>query len=147
MIFIYKIYVVGLNDTIDSIASSLGVLPDDIRKINGFSSSHRIKEGDQIIVPASNSNFTTYVIVKGDNLYEIAKRYNTTALQLQLLNGLADEYIYPGESLVVPNENVMFYITTDGDSLNKVLDYFGIDNVLSNQNIFLLPNQLIVYKS
>ena len=79
---------------------------------------------------------------------ELAKKYNTTAKQLQMLNGFdEDEYIYPGESIVVPNENTRFYITEEGESLNKVLNTLGVPNPLENQNIHLLPNQLIVYKN
>jgi len=148
VIFIYRIYTVGINDTLESIASSLGIKEDDLRAINGFSSIHKIKEGDQIIIPAGSGNFGTYIVKKGDNLYELAKKYNTTAKQLQMLNGFdEDEYIYPGESIVVPNENTKFYITEEGESLNKVLNTLGVPNPLENQNIYLLPNQLIVYKN
>lgn len=148
MIFIYRIYTVGINDTLESISSSLGINEDELRKINGFSGIHRIKEGDQIIIPAGNGNFSTYIVQKGDNLFEISKKYNTNTKQLQLLNGLDDdEYIYPGESLVVPSSSTMFYITEEGDSLNKVFEYFKIQNPLENQNIYLLPNQLIIYKN
>ena len=110
--------------------------------------NYKIKEGDQIIIPAGSGNFGTYIVKKGDNLYELAKKYNTTAKQLQMLNGFdEDEYIYPGESIVVPNENTRFYITEEGESLNKVLNTLGVPNPLENQNIYLLPNQLIVYKN
>ena len=102
-----------MNDTLESIANSLGIKETDLRKINGFSDIHTIKYGDQIIIPAGDGNFTTYKVIKGDNLYEIAKKYNTTAKQLQLLNGIDDDYIYPGESLVVPNINTKFYITEE----------------------------------
>ena len=147
MIFIYRIYTVGINDTIESIASSLGLKENELRAINGFSNIHKIKEGDQIIIPAGSGNFETYTIKKGDNMYELAKKYNTTAKQLQLLNGFdEDEYIYPGESIIVPNEKTRFYITQEGENLNKVLNILGIPNPLKDQNIYLLPNQLIVYK-
>lgn len=136
-----------MNDTLESIANSLGIKETDLRKINGFSDIHTIKYGDQIIIPAGDGNFITYKVIKGDNLYEIAKKYNTTAKQLQLLNGIDDDYIYPGESLVVPNINTKFYITEEGENLNKVLNILGVPNPLENQNIYLLPNQLIVYKN
>lgn len=148
MIFIYRIYTVGINDTLQSISSTLGIKEDDLRKINGFSNIHQIKEGDQIIIPAGNNNFTTYTIEKGDNLYELAQKYNTSAKQLQLLNGLdEDEYIYPGETIIVPATSTKFYITEEGDTLNKVYEILGIPNQLANQNIYVLPNQLIVHKN
>ena len=84
-----------MNDTLDSIAQSLGIKTEDLRKINGFD----------------------------------------------------DDYIYPGEIIVVPNDNVRFYITSEGENLNKVLNILGVSNPLENQNIYLLPNQLIVHKN
>ena len=147
MIFIYRIYTVGINDTLDSIAQSLGIKSDDLRKINGFSDIHTIKYGDQIIIPTNDGNFKNYTILKGDNLYEIAKKHNTTVEQLKLLNVFDDDYLYPGEIIVVPNDNVKFYITSEGENLNKILNILGVVNPLENQNIYLLPNQLIVYKN
>ena len=108
-----------MNDTLDTIAQSLGIKTSDLRKINGFSDIHTIKYGDQIIIPTGDGNFKNYTIVKGDNLYEIAKKHNTTAEQLKLLNGFDDDYLYPGEIIVVPNDNVRFYITSEGENLNK----------------------------
>lgn len=149
MIFIYKIYTIGVNDDLDSIASDLGVEVSELRRINGFSNDYDVKLGEQIVIPAGNGNFTTYTVVKGDNLYSIARKYDITLRQLQLLNGFEDsEYIYPGEEIVVPRGNVKFYITEEGDDLKKVLNYFGINDnkLLENQNVYLLPNQLIVYR-
>lgn len=146
MIFIYRIYTVTLNDTLESISNQIGIKEDELRKINGFSNIHKIKEGDQIIIP-NNGNFNAYIIQKGDNIYEIARKYNVEPKQLILLNGLNEnDYIYPGESILVPN-NIKFYITEEGDNLNKVFKTFNIQNPFENQNIYLLPNQLIVYKN
>lgn len=149
MIFIYRIYTVGVNDTLSVLAKNLGVSESEIRRINGFGNNYEVKFGEQIIIPAGNGNFTTYTVVKGDNLYDIARKYGVSLSQLQLLNGFEDsEYIYPGEQIVVPRENVKFYITMEGDDLKKVLSYLGAsDEFLENQNIYLLPNQLIVYRT
>jgi LysM repeat protein len=43
-----------------------------------------------------------YVVGSGDTLYSIAARYGTTAALLQRQNGLADELIQPGQTLMVP---------------------------------------------
>jgi len=149
VIFIYRIYTIGVNDDLASVASDLGISVSELRRINGFNNDYVVRLGEQIIVPAGNGNFTTYTVVKGDNLYGIAKKYDISLKQLQLLNGFEDsEYIYPGQEIVVPRNNVKFYITEEGDDLKKVLNYFGVtDNkLLENQNIFLLPNQLITYR-
>ena len=50
---------------------------------------------------------------------------------------------------MVPKEGVFVYITKEGDTLNLVSDQLGIprENILLyNENIYLLPEQLIAYR-
>ena len=42
MIFIYKIYTIGVNDDLESIASDLGVEVSELRRINGFSNDYDV---------------------------------------------------------------------------------------------------------
>lgn len=47
----------------------------------------------------------TYTVVKGDTLYSIAKKYNTTVSNLVKLNNIADpDYIVVGQELVISGE-------------------------------------------
>lgn len=73
-----------------------------------------------------------------------------TVAQLAMLNGLDDDdYLYVDQVLVVPKENTEFYITEDNDTLTKVASYFQTTpKVLVEQNktIYLMPEQLIIYK-
>jgi LysM repeat protein len=60
-----------------------------------------------------------------------------------------DDYIYPGQTLLIPKKNVSYYITKDGDTLYTVSNIFGItekDVVDQNKTIYLLPEQMIYYK-
>lgn len=57
-----------------------------------------------------------YVVQKGDTLYHIAQKYNTTVKQLQLANpGLGDgDLIYPGQQLIIlPSDMVCEYRCLD----------------------------------
>ena len=46
----------------------------------------------------------TYIVVKGDSLYKIAKRYNTTVKKLVELNNIKNaNIIYPGQILKLGN--------------------------------------------
>ena len=46
----------------------------------------------------NNNYFTYYTIEKGDNLYEIARKYNINPKLLAAINGIKDnEYIYPNQ--------------------------------------------------
>lgn len=95
--------------------------------------------------------FAYYTIEKGDNLYEIAKRYNINPKLLAAVNGIKDnEYIYPGQELIIPKSGYSYYITAEGDTLNGVSNAFktSLDKILKyNKTIYLLPEQIMVFKN
>ena len=65
--------------------------------------------------------YTLYEIKKGDSLYKISKEFNVNTKLLSELNGLnLDDYIYPGQTLLIPKKDVSYYITKDGDTLYNV---------------------------
>ena len=69
---------------------------------------------------------------------------------LAAINGLnIDEYIYPGQTLLIPKKGITVYITSVGDtiqSVSKKLNTTAQGLVYNNNNIYLLPDQLIVYR-
>ncbi len=146
----YKIYEVKNGDTLENIASNLGVRPEVIASLNGISVMTLLNPGTYIIVPSTDSLFDRYLIKKGDTIYAIAREYNIDPNQLARLNGLKDiDYIYAGETLMVPKMGTQFYVTNNGDTLEKVANNFIVNqNELLNQNpnIYLEEDQLIVYK-
>ena len=147
----YKIYEVQNGDTLDSIARKIGVNKEVIATLNGFNITSSLMPGTYIVVPSSDSLFDRYVIEKGDTIYEIARKYNLDPDQLARLNGLKDaDYIYTGETIMIPKQGTSFYITNEGDTLSKVASAFKVNqNDLLNQNptIYLNEDQLIVYKN
>ena len=94
--------------------------------------------------------YFVYEIKKGDSLYKISKEFNVNTKLLSELNGLnIDDYIYPGQLLLVPKKDVSYYITKDGDTLKLVSDIFGVkeeDIIKNNNTIYLFPEQMIYYK-
>ncbi len=94
--------------------------------------------------------YKIYEIKKGDTLYKISKEFDVNTKLLSELNGLnIDDYIYPGQMLLVPKKDVSYYITKDGDTLYTVSNIFGVkeeDIVNNNKTIYLLPEQMIYYK-
>lgn len=94
--------------------------------------------------------FEYYTIDKGDNLYKIGKMYNINPNLLASLNGLdINDYIYPGQVLLIPNQNYSYYITKEGDTLELVSKTFNIskDKLLKdNDTIYLLEGQMLVNK-
>ena len=97
-----------------------------------------------------NPFYNSYEIKKGDTLYQISKEYNVNTKLLAELNGLnLDDYIYPGQTILIPKKNVSYYITKDGDTLNELSGVFEkdlSDIVNQNETIYLLPGQMIYYK-
>lgn len=97
----------------------------------------------------SQDFFTVYKIEKGDNLYQIAKKYNINPTLLAALNGLNnDDYIYPNQELLIPKNGYSYYITAEGDTIDLVADKFGTtrDDVMEANTIYLLPGQLLIHK-
>lgn len=97
-----------------------------------------------------DSYFDYYTIEKGDNLYQISKKYNINPNLLASLNGLnMNDYIYPGQVLLIPNKSYSYYITKDGDTLDMVSKTFNVSNnklLDDNKTIYLLEGQMLVHK-
>ena len=147
----YKIYQIEYGDTIDIIANKTGTTPQNIKDINGFTGDSDLIVGSLMIVPKKeNQLFETYTVKQGDSIYSISREYNIKPDTLLLLNGLKkDEYIYPNQELMIPSSDIMVYVTREGDTIDTILENFGIDaNTLDSENdkIFLEEDQLIVHR-
>ena len=145
----YRIYQVQSGETLETISKKLGVNPNVIVELNGLT-SNEIMPGTYLVVPKTSEVFSRYVVKKGDNIYEIARKYDIDPKQLLKLNGLnASDIIYPNQEILVPSGNVNLYITGEGDTLGIVTSKLNTDvSTLNDQNsaIFLLPDQLLVLK-
>lgn len=145
----YKIYIVEPGETLESIASDLNVTLDTLYDINGFGVNRILQVGDQIIVPAVNTNYTSYIVKKGDNPYSIAKRFNISTDELLTINGLEkDDYIYPNQELLIPNISNKYYMTKNNDTINDIVNKTGIpvNKLLEmNKTIYIVPDQMIFY--
>lgn len=145
----YKIYKVSEQDTLESIASKFNTTVNNIRDING---KDYIVVGELIIVPNNIKSewFDKYVVEKGDTLYSIANRYNISLIDLLNINGLDKEnYIYPGQEILVPKNNIKIIVTGDNDNINSASKKLGLDTRIlleQNDNILLLPDQILIYK-
>lgn len=147
----YKIYKVLKGETLEDIAKKFNTTVTELNRINASDLMNKIKEGDFIVVPMQRGAFfDVYTVKKGDNMYAIAKAYGANETDLLKLNGLdKDDYIYPNEEILVPKKGVHFYITNEGDTMNiaaEKLDVRPGQILLQNENVYLLPEQLLVFK-
>ena len=148
--YMYDIYTVNDDDTINSIAKKLDINPNLLSSINNNITN--LDKGMTLLIPKKNNEyFDYYKINKGDTLYNIASKYNINVNMLALLNGLDNEdYIYPNQMIMIPKSGVRVYITAEGDTLQNIIKGINADfnNFLKqNNNLFLLPEQLIIYKN
>ena len=143
----YDSYVIMEGDTLNSIASKLKTSPEIIETLNN---NFSLIPGSVIDVPKSNDYFDYYQVEKGDTLYNISSLYGIDVKLLSMLNGInVSDYIYPKQILLVPRKGITLYITASGDTLDEIVKGFNVsimDLVKQNKNIYLQPEQLIVYK-
>lgn len=145
----YDTYVVMENDTIDTISSKFNTSPEILYQLNGYVLN--LVPGTSLVVPRVSSNlFDYYTVNKGDTLYKIAQQNNIDADLLAQLNGInKTDYIYPNQTLLIPKAGSILYITAVGDTLSEIAKglNIGVDKLISqNDNIYLQPEQLIVYR-
>ena len=66
------------------------------------------------------------------------------------LNGLdLDDYIYPGQMILIPKKEISYYITKEGDTIKTVSQIFDTSeyNLLDeNQTLYLQSGQMIYHK-
>ena len=100
-----------------------------------------------------------YTVKAGDSLYAIAKSNGTTIQNIRLLNGLASNFIYPGQKLVVSTVKKSYsssgtsassdtYTVKAGDSLYVIARKFGttisaIQQLNGLKNYFIYPGQVL----
>jgi len=95
--------------------------------------------------------FDYYKVKQGDSLYQIARDNNIDFKILAEVNGLdLNDYIYPNQMIMIPKDNVRYYITSENDTLMDLSNKLGtnLNNILSqNDKILILPGQLIVFRT
>ena len=145
----YDTYLIQENDTLDSISSKFGTSPEVLKQLNGYLLN--LIPGNTLVVPKMKSNyFDYYIVTKGDNLYNIATENKIDVNLLAQLNGInKSDYIYPNQTLLIPKSGSILYFTAVGDTLSEIAKGLKvpIENLINqNENIYLQPEQLIVYK-
>ena len=112
----YINYEVKKGDTLYSIAKNNNVSVDTLIKDNGLTSNNlALGQIIRIRIPSNNEEVieecygpdyvlpttTTYIVKKGDNLYSIARKYNTTVDEIKKKNNLKTNILNIGQKLII----------------------------------------------
>ena len=116
-------YIVKSGDTLYSIAKKYNTTVDEIKKLNNLKSDN-LSIGMELKIKEepSSTNYIDYVVKSGDNLYSIAKKYNTTVDEIKKLNGLTSNLLNIGMTLKIPIQigNYINYTVKSGDNLYSI---------------------------
>ena len=151
----YINYIVKAGDTLYSIARANNISVDTLIKDNSLTSNN-LKLGQNLKIrnnigiieecigpdytpPIGTTPTTTYTVKKGDSLYNIAKKFNTTVSQLTNLNNLSNANLSIGQILKIPTTsvNTTTYTVKSGDNLYSIARKFNttVDSIKSKNNL------------
>lgn len=145
-----KTYTVKKGDTLSQIAYNNKITTSELKKANNLTSD-LLKIGQVLIIPSKSTGEINYIVQKGDNLYTIANKYDTTISDIKNLNNLLTNTLQIGQILKIPGStNFNTYIVQKGDSLWKIANKYGTTvkklmtiNNLSNSSLKIGQSLLI----
>ena len=96
----YGYYIVQKGDSLYQIAKKYNITTDELKKLNNLT-SNLLSIGQQLKIPSQEEQYTLYTVKKGDSLYQIAKKYNTTINDIKSLNNLTSNTLSIGQELKI----------------------------------------------
>lgn len=140
-----NIYIVKKGDTLYSIAMANNTTVDELKKANNLT-SNILSTGQLLKIPSALLPESTYTVKKGDSLYSIANKYNTTVDELKRINNLTSNILSIGQVLKLPSdkasnveneENTISYTVQKGDSLYSIARKYDttIDRIKDLNNL------------
>lgn len=131
----YQNYTVKKGDSLYKIAALYETSIEELKRINNLTSD-ALYIGQVLKVPAREQVPTppitrTYTVEKGDSLYSIAQKFNTTVEELRRLNDLTSDVLSIGQVLIIPEGNnpqdYIIYTVQRGDTLYQIATKFNTD--------------------
>jgi len=123
-------YTVKAGDTLYGIANKYSLSVDELKNMNNLKNNN-LSVGQKLLVSGTgeivddSTDYDTYVVKSGDNLYAIARKYNTTVDKLKDINNLSSNLLSIGQKLLVPKTSVKRYVVKAGDNLYKIAGEFN----------------------
>ena len=134
-----NIYTVKKGDSLWLIANKNGVSVDDIKNANNLT-SNTLQIGQILIIPdkKTSTKEITYVVKKGDSLWLIANKYDTTVEKIKSANNLINNTLKIGQILTIPSSTEFFtYTVKKGDNLWLIAKNYNttVDNIKKLNNL------------
>ncbi len=151
-------YYVQKGDSLYSIANKFDTSIDTIKSMNKLT-SNTLQVGQMLVIPTSQSipaptepDYTVYIVLPGDSLYSISKKFNTSVEELVSLNGLQSVALKIGQKLLIPNTYTGYitYTVQKGDSLYNIATKFNttVDQIKQlnqlSSNTLQIGQQLLI---
>ena len=146
------IYTVVKGDSLWAIANKYNTTVDNIKKANNLY-SNLLQVGQTLIIPSKqgSTNQITYTVQKGDSLWLIANKYDTTVEKIKSTNNLTSNLLQIGQVLIIPSTSEFItYTVQKGDSLWAIANKYNttVDNIkkLNNlsSNLLSIGQKLII---
>ncbi len=140
----FRYHTVRRGESVSLIAQHYRTSVSTIARANNLNRNYLIRAGQRLRIPVSGSRYSSYTprtltkegekliysVKKGDNLYVIAKAFNTTVQEIKTLNNLRDNILRVGQKLVIQSgtpEGAIPYLVKSGDTPYKIAKQFGMD--------------------
>lgn len=96
-------YTVKPGDTLYKIANDFNTTVGEIKTLNNLT-SNTLMIGDILKIPSIGGiNNLVYTVVRGDSLWLIANKFNTTVDKIKQANNLTSNLLQIGDQLIIPN--------------------------------------------
>ena len=119
------IYQVKAGDTLYNIAKKYNISVNELKGLNDLDSDE-LSVGQILKVPSGLSLVNTYIVGKGDTLYSIAKKFDTSVNKIKELNGLSNNMLSVGQKLIIPIGEETTYVVKAGDTLYSIAREYNI---------------------
>ena len=138
----FTYHIVKKGDNLYNIARKYKTSVSRLKRINNLRSS-TIYPGQKIYLFSSGTSSTkknVYIVKKGDNLSNIARKYKTTVNKLKRINNLRSSTIYPGQKIYLFSSGTSSvkrntYVVKKGDTINSIARKLGVScNTLITKN-------------
>ena len=144
-------YTVVRGDSLWSIANKFGISVNELKQLNNLS-SNLITIGQKLRIPSQDDVASdTYVVVKGDSLWSIARKLGVSVNDLVNYNNLSSLTLQIGQQLKIPPTNQIVYTVQKGDTLWSIAQKNNttVDKIVSDNNLlstYLTIGQQLIIK-